>query len=370
MRIGVPKEIKVEEHRVGLSPAAARELAAAGHDVLVESAAERDAGFEDTEFEAAGAHIIESAAELFEQAELIVKVKELQAAERARLRPGQVLFSFLHLAADPEQARSLMTSKATAFAYETVTAPSGGLPLLAPMSRIAGRLSVQVGAHCLEKPSGGRGVLLGGVPGVAPGRVLVLGAGVAGSSAVEMAVGMEADVTALDKNIDRLDALAQRFGNRVRTVYSSADSIAEHVRDADLVIGSVLIPGRSAPKLVTREMVAAMPTGSVVVDISIDQGGCFETSKPTNHDAPTYVVDGVLHYCVTNMPGAVPRTATLALVNATLPFVKALADLGWEEATTRDPHLAEGLNVHAGELRNRTVAADLQANYGLPPRAA
>lgn len=363
MRIGVPKEIKIHEYRVGLTPDAAARLAREGHRVLVETGAGAGAGFDDAEYTAAGAEIVADADSVFGAAELIVKVKEPQLEECARLSPGQILFTYLHLAADPEQARALMRSGATAIAYETVTDAQGTLPLLKPMSCIAGRMAAQVGAHYLEMPTG-RGMLLGGVPGVAPARVVVVGAGVAGTNALEMAVGLQADVTVLDIDLVRLEELATRFGNRIRTLYSTPEAIAREVRTADLVIGSVLIPGASAPKLVTRDMVRSMRPGSVLVDIAIDQGGCFQSSRPTSHADPVYVDGGVVHYAVTNMPGAVPRTATLALTNATLPHVRALARLGWRQAVQRDPHLRNGINVSAGEIRHRAVAEALAAAAG------
>ena len=363
MQIGVPKEIKIHEYRVGLTPDAAARLAKEGHRVLVETGAGAGAGFDDQEYTAAGAEIMADGGSVFGAAEMIVKVKEPQLEECAMLSPGQVLFTYLHLAADPDQARALMRSGATAIAYETVTDADGTLPLLKPMSCIAGRMATQVGAHYLEMPSG-RGVLLGGVPGVAPARVVVVGAGAAGTNALEMAVGLQADVTVLDINLARLEELATRFGNRIRTLYSTPEVIAREARTADLVIGSVLIPGASAPKLVTREMVRSMRPGSVLVDIAIDQGGCFETSRPTSHADPVYVESGVVHYAVTNMPGAVPRTATLALTNATLPHVLALARLGWRQAVQRDPHLRNGINVTAGEIRHRAVAEALASATG------
>ena len=358
MRIGVPKEIKNHEYRIGLTPDAAARLTQEGHRVLVEAGAGVGAGFDDAEYAAAGAEVVAASDSVFDAAELIVKVKEPQLEECARLSPGQILFTYLHLAADPEQARALMRSGATAIAYETVTDAQGTLPLLKPMSCIAGRMAAQVGAHYLEMPTG-RGMLLGGVPGVAPARVVVVGAGVAGTNALEMAVGLQADVTVLDIDLARLEELATRFGNRIRTLYSTPEVIAREVRTADLVIGSVLIPGASAPKLVTREMVRSMRSGSVLVDIAIDQGGCFETSRPTSHADPVYVDSGVVHYAVTNMPGAVPRTATLALTNATLPHVLSLARRGWRQAVQRDPHLRNGVNVSAGEIRHRAVAEAL-----------
>ena len=361
MRIGVPKEIKSDEHRVGLTPAAVHELVRTGHGVLVETEAGAGAGFDDADFAAAGATVVGSAEALFAQSELLVKIKEPQRSELALLRRDHVLFGYLHLAADPELAEALLRSGVTAIAYETVTSAAGGLPLLAPMSRIAGRMAVQAGAHHLERTSGGRGVLLGGVPGVAAARVTVIGAGVAGTGAVEAAVGFRADVTVIDNDLDKLERLAARFENGIRTLYSTADAIARSVTESSLVVGTVLIPGRSAPKLVTAEMIAAMPRGAVAADVAIDQGGCFETSRPTTHADPVYSVGGVLHYCVTNIPAAVPRTATQALVNVTLPYVRKLADFGFRAAVERDPHLANGLNVQGGELRNEAVAADLDA---------
>ncbi len=359
MRIGIPREIKIHEYRVGMTPDGIRELCAAGHEVLIEQGAGAGAGFDDGEYRQAGARIAADADALYRDSELIVKIKEPQSEELERLGEGQLLFAFLHLAAMPTVARALMARSVTAIAYETVTGAGGTLPLLAPMSRIAGRMSVQAGAHCLEKPSGGRGVLLGGVPGVPAARVVVIGAGVAGSNAVEMAVGLQADVTVLDRNVARLEALAERFDNRVRTLYSTAEALAAQLEGADLVIGAVLAPGRAAPKLVTRDMVASMAPGGVIVDISIDQGGCVATSRSTTHAEPTYVVDDVLHYCVANIPGAVPRTATQALVNVTLPYVRALADRGMEQAFERDSGFAEGLNVHAGRITHPAVAADV-----------
>jgi alanine dehydrogenase len=359
MKIGVPKEIKVHEYRVGLVPAGVRELVDAGHQVLVQTGAGSGIGFEDAHYRAAGASIAAGAAEVFSQAELIVKVKEPQLAECARLRPGQVLFTYLHLAADRDQAQALIASKATAIAYETVTAADGSLPLLTPMSEVAGRMSVQVGAHCLQKANGGIGVLLGGVPGVAPAKVVILGGGVSGTHAAEMAVGLRADVTVVDRSVRRLRELSTSFGNQLKTAYSTAHAIEELVREADLVIGAVLIAGAAAPKLVTRAMIKNMRPGTVLVDIAIDQGGCFETSRPTTHAEPTFVVDGVIHYCVTNMPGAVPRTSTFALTNATLPYVRSIADHGWQTALARDAGLAQGLNVHDGRLTHPAVASAL-----------
>ena len=359
MRIGVPREIKVHEYRVGLVPAGVRELTTAGHEVSIETGAGEGVGFSDAEYRAAGATIAPTAADVFDKAQLIVKVKEPQAVEYQRLRPGQVLFTYLHLAPDPAQARGLMASGATAIAYETVTR-NGSLPLLTPMSEVAGRMSIQVGAACLQKANGGRGVLLGGVPGVPPAKVVILGGGVSGTHAAEMAVGMRADVTVVDRSVDRLRELSSIFGASLRTAYSTAETIERLVREADLVIGAVLIAGAAAPKLVTRAMVATMQPGSVLVDISIDQGGCFETSHATTHAQPTFVVDGVVHYCVANMPGAVARTSTFALTNATLPYVRMLADLGWQAALKKDAGFAAGLNVHAGQITHEAVAQALK----------
>lgn len=359
MQIGVPKEIKAHEYRVGLTPASVRELVALDQQVLVETRAGVGAGFSDEDYEAAGATIVTDAEELFARADLVVKVKEPQLVECRRLRESQVLFTYLHLAADPAQAEALMESGATAVAYETVTSADGALPLLTPMSRIAGRMAAHVGAHYLEKPCGGTGVLIGGVAGVPAARVVVLGAGVAGTSAVEMAVGLQADVTVFDKDVRRLNTLAERFGNRLRTLYATRDAIEQSVLAADVVIGSVLLPGAAAPKLVSAEVVDRMRPGAVVVDISIDQGGCFATSRPTTHADPTYTVGGVVHYCVANMPGAVPKTSTIALNNATLPYVKAIATQGWNAAATADPHLAAGLNVRAGKLYHDGVSSSL-----------
>jgi len=363
MKIGVPKEIKVHEYRVGLVPAGVRELAEAGHSVLVQSGAGAGIGFEDSDYQAAGAKIAAQAADVFGAAELIVKVKEPQLGECNMLRTGQTLFTYLHLAADKAQAEALLASGATAIAYETVTAVDGSLPLLTPMSEVAGRMSVQVGASCLQKANGGFGVLLGGVPGVQPAKVVILGGGVSGTHAAEMAVGLRADVTVVDRSVKRLRELSTMFSSQLKTVYSTALAIESLVRDADLVIGAVLIAGAAAPKLVTRAMVKTMKPGAVLVDIAIDQGGCFETSRPTTHAEPTYVLDGVIHYCVTNMPGAVPRTSTFALTNATLPYVKAIADQGWRQALANDGGLARGLNVHAGQLTHEAVARALGFDF-------
>jgi len=359
MLIGVPREIKDQEYRVGLTPGSVRELAAQGHGVLVESGAGAGIGATDADYRAAGGEIAARAEDVFARAEMIVKVKEPQAEERKRLRRGQVLFTYLHLAPDPEQARELVASGAVCIAYETITSASGALPLLAPMSEVAGRMSVQAGAHCLEKAQGGMGILLGGVAGVPPAKIVILGAGVVGSNAALMAVGSGAHVVVLDRSIDKLRRIEELFGARAVTVFSNRESVERHVLSADLVIGAVLVPGAAAPRLVTREMVGRMKKGAVLVDVAIDQGGCFETSRATTHSHPTYVVDGVVHYCVANMPGAVPRTSTYALNNATLPYVLALAQHGYREALRRDPHLAAGLNVHEGQVTCREVAEAL-----------
>ncbi|HYM33486.1 MAG TPA: alanine dehydrogenase [Candidatus Cybelea sp.] len=363
MLIGVPKEIKTHEYRVGLTPASVREVTHHGHKVLVETEAGHAIGLEDADYRRAGADIAANAADVFARADMIVKVKEPQAAERAMLRPGQVLFTYLHLAPDPEQTKDLMRSGCVAIAYETVTDARGGLPLLAPMSEVAGRMSIQAGAHCLEIAAGGRGTLLSGVPGVLASKVVILGGGVVGTNAARMAMGLEAHVIVIDKSLPRLYELDLQFGAKLHTVFSTVVAIEEHVLDADLVIGAVLVPGAAAPKLVTRDMVRHMRRGAVLVDVSIDQGGCFETSRPTTHAEPTFVVDGVVHYCVANMPGAVARTSTFALNNATLPFVLALADKGYARALAEDPHLLNGLNVHRGKLTYAAVAHDLGLPY-------
>jgi alanine dehydrogenase len=363
VKIGIPKEIKAHEYRVGLTPAAVRELVQHGHEVSIEHNAGAGIGSDDEAYRSAGASIVEAAAEVFEAADLIVKVKEPQAAEIALLRSGQILFTYLHLAADKTQTQGLIESGATCIAYETVTDRAGSLPLLAPMSEVAGRMSVQVGAHCLEREQGGAGILLGGVPGVPPAKVVVLGGGVSGTNAARMAVGLEASVTIIDKSLTRLKELDLQFGPRATTLFATTAAIEQAVLAADLVIGAVLVPGAAAPKLVTRAMVQRMRPGSVLVDIAIDQGGCFETSRPTTHSDPTYVVDGVVHYCVTNMPGAVAKTSTYALTNATLPFVLALACKGWRQAMLDDPHLAEGLNIDAGRVTHRAVAQALGLRF-------
>jgi alanine dehydrogenase len=363
MRVGVPKEIKNHEYRVGLTPASVAELTAAGHEVIVEALAGNGIDFSDRDYMDAGARILPNASEVFMAADMIVKVKEPQAAEIAMLRPHHTLFTYLHLAPDPDQAKGLMASGATCIAYETVTSKSGALPLLKPMSEVAGRMSVQVGAHYLEKEQGGRGVLLGGVPGVAPARVAILGGGISGVNAAQMAVGMRADVTIYDINNDRLAELDMFFSSQIKTQYASRAAIAAAVERAHLVIGAVLVPGAAAPKLVTRDMLKTMKRGSVLVDIAIDQGGCFETSRPTTHDDPVYIEEGVIHYCVANMPGAVSRTSAFALNNATLPFVLRLANLGAEAAMGADPHLAAGLNVMGGQIRHRAVADALNLPF-------
>jgi len=359
MRIGVPSEIKVHEYRVGLMPAAVRELVSDGHQLSVQSGAGNGVGCSDEDYRAAGAQILADAQAVFAASELIVKVKEPQAAECAMLRPGQVLFTYLHLAADRAQAEALMKSGAVAIAYETVTAPDGSLPLLVPMSEVAGRMSVQVGAYYLQKAQGGRGVLLGGVAGIPPARVVVIGGGVAGTHAVEMAHGLRADVTVIDRSLPRLRALDVQFHGVVQTLFSTVETIERCVADADLVIGAVLVPGAAAPKLVSEAMIKRMRPGSVVVDIAIDQGGCFATSRPTTHADPVYLVHGVTHYCVTNMPGAVARSSAQALNNATLPYVKALADKGWKQALAADAGLKAGLNVLEGRVVHAAVARDL-----------
>ena len=366
MRIGVPKEIKVHEYRVGLTPASVREAVAHGHEVFVQHDAAARQGLTNEDYARAGAVVLATAAEVFARAELIVKVKEPQPEEYALLREGHTLFTYLHLAAEPDLARALMRSGVTAIAYETVTGPRGGLPLLAPMSEVAGRMAIQAGAHCLEMEQGGRGMLLGGVAGVAPVKVTVLGGGVAGINAARMAIGLEAMVTVIDINVERLYAIDQQFGAAVNTIFSTRQAVEDYVLDADLVIGAVLVPGAAAPKLVTEDMVKAMKRGSVIVDISIDQGGCSETSRPTTHAAPTYVAHAVVHYCVTNMPGAVARTSTFALNNATLPFVLALAGKGTEAALATDPHLLDGLNVYQGRIAYPAVAAALGEPWADP----
>ena len=362
MLIGVPKEIKTHEYRVGLTPASVREIVHHGHQVLIEKNAGLGIGVGDAEYVQAGATIADTAAAVFAQVQMVVKVKEPQAQERKMLRPGQMLFTYLHLAPDRAQTEDLIASNAICIAYETVTSPTGGLPLLAPMSEVAGRMSIQVASAFLEKPRGGRGVLLSGVPGVAPGTVVILGGGVVGSNAATMALGAGAEVVVLDRSLEVLRRLAAQFGARIKTVFSTRDAIEHYLLHADAVIGGVLIPGAAAPKLVTREMLSRMKKGAVLVDVAIDQGGCFETSRATTHDDPVYVVDGVVHYCVANMPGGVPRTSAFALNNATLPFVLALAGKGWQAALQADPHLRNGLNVCRGKITHEGVAMAL----GLP----
>ncbi len=359
MKIGCPKEIKPQEFRVGITPNAAREAVAHGHEVMIETGAGTGAGFEDADYSAAGAQIIGTAEEIFAKAEMIVKVKEPQAAERKMLREGQLLFTYLHLAPDPDQTHDLIASGATCIAYETVTDDRGGLPLLAPMSEVAGRLAPQVGAWTLQKANGGRGVLMGGVPGVGPARVVVIGGGVVGTHAAKIAAGMGADVTVLDRSLPRLRYLDDVFGGTFKTSYASAGNTAELAEAADLIIGAVLIPGAAAPKLISRAQLADLKPGAALVDVAIDQGGCFETSKATTHQDPIYNVDGIMHYCVANMPGAVARTSTIALGNATMPFMLALADKGWRQACLDDPHLMNGLNVHAGQLTYYAVGKAL-----------
>jgi alanine dehydrogenase len=366
MRVGCPKEIKAQEYRVGLTPESAAELARAGHEVLIETGAGDGIGASDARYQQIGARIVPDAPALFAESDLVVKVKEPQASECAMLRPEQTLFTYLHLAPDPDQAKALMRSGATAIAYETVTDAAGRLPLLKPMSEVAGRMSIQVGAHFLDKTHGGRGVLMGGVPGVRPADVVILGAGVAGYNAAQIAVGMRARVTVFDKNPARLEELDREFNGRLETVYSTRAAVDEAVKEADVVIGAVLVPGAAAPKLVTRAMLREMRNGAVLVDIAIDQGGCFETSRPTTHEDPVFVIDNVIHYCVANMPGAVARTSAFALNNATLPFTLALANKGAKKALQDDPHLAAGLNVAAGAIAHAAVARDLGLEYTKP----
>jgi alanine dehydrogenase len=359
MLIGVPKEVKTHEYRVGLVPGSVRELVHQGHKVVVESGAGAAIGFDDHAYEIAGAGILARATDVFAVAELIVKVKEPQPDEVRALRDDQLLFTYLHLAADPAQTQGLLRSGAIAIAYETVTDSRGGLPLLAPMSEVAGRMAIQVGAHCLEKEQGGTGILLGGVPGVPAAKVVILGGGVAGTNAARMAMGVEAHVTVIEKSLPRLYELDLQFGARIHTLFSTVENIEREVCSADLVVGAVLVPGAAAPKLVSRQLVRSMRPGSVIVDIAIDQGGCFDTSRPTTHAVPTYVDEGVVHYCVTNMPGAVARTSAVALNNATLPFVQAIADKGWRRALSDDAHLRNGLNICRGRVTHPAVARDL-----------
>ncbi|WP_299552201.1 alanine dehydrogenase [uncultured Tateyamaria sp.] len=366
MHIGCPTEIKAQEYRVGLTPNAAREAVAHGHTISVQAGAGKGAGFEDTDYTAAGAQVLDTAEEIFAVADMIVKVKEPQAVERKMLREGQLLFTYLHLAPDPEQTHDLLASGCTAIAYETVTDPAGGLPLLAPMSEVAGRLAPQVGAWTLQKANGGRGVLMGGVPGVGPAKVVVIGGGVVGTHAARVAAGMGADVTVLDRSLPRMRYLDDVFSGLFKTSYASAGNTAELVAEADMVVGAVLIPGAAAPKLVTRDQLSTMKPGAAIVDVAIDQGGCFETSRATTHDDPIYDVDGIMHYCVANMPGAVARTSTIALGNATMPFMLALADKGWRQACEDDPHLLAGLNVHAGTLTYYAVGKALGIDVVAP----
>ena len=369
MLVGVPREIKNHEYRIGLTPAGARELVANGHQVLMQRDGGKAIGLTDEQYAKAGAQIVDSAGEIYGRADMIIKVKEPQPAECAMLRPGQVLYAYLHLAPDPAQTAALVKSGATCIAYETVTDARGGLPLLAPMSEVAGRMSIQAGAHALEKAQGGSGVLLGGVPGVKPAEVLVIGGGVVGINAARMAAGLNAQVTVVDRSLERLKYLDELYGHQLTTIYSTRDAIEERLPHTDLVIGAVLIPGAAAPKLVSREQLKLMRPGSVLVDVAIDQGGCFETSKPTTHQEPTYEVDGVIHYCVANMPGGVARTSTFALTNATLPFAVQLANKGATQALLDDEHLLNGLNVHAGKVTYRAVAEALGYEYA-PARKA
>jgi alanine dehydrogenase len=361
--IGVPKEIKVHEYRVGLTPAGVRELVAHGHQVMMQTGAGNGIGIGDERYAAAGAEIVATPEAIFSRAEMIIKVKEPQPAECRQLREGQVLFTYLHLAPDPQQAQALIESGCVAIAYETVTDRQGTLPLLAPMSEVAGRMSIQAGAHAMEKAQGGNGVLLGGVPGVSPAEVVILGGGVVGYNAARMAIGMGASVTILDRSLPRLNWLDTVFDGRLRTVFSTVEAVEQAVSEADLVIGAVLVPGAAAPKLVTRAMLGRMKPGTVIVDVAIDQGGCFETSRPTTHQNPTYVEEGIVHYCVANMPGGVARTSTFALTNATLPYALALADKGYRKALLDDPGLREGLNIHRGAVTHKAVAEALNQPY-------
>ncbi|MEO7252426.1 MAG: alanine dehydrogenase [Arenimonas sp.] len=369
MLIGVPKEIKNHEYRIGLTPAGARELVANGHQVIVQRDGGKSIGLTNEMYQKAGAQIVDGAEEIFARADMIIKVKEPQPNECKMLRRGQILYTYLHLAPDPDQTKALIASGCTAIAYETVTDRNGGLPLLAPMSEVAGRMSIQAGAHALEKAQGGSGVLLGGVPGVKPAEVLVIGGGVVGINAARMAMGMNAHVTILDRSLNRLKELDELYGDRLTTIYSNHDAIEERLPDADLVIGAVLVPGAAAPKLISREQLKLMRPGSVLVDVAIDQGGCFETSKATTHQNPTYEVEGIIHYCVANMPGGVARTSTFALTNATLPFAVQLANKGYKQALLDDPHLMNGLNVHEGKVTYEAVARDLGYPF-VPAREA
>ncbi len=363
MLIGVPKEIKNHEYRVGMTPLSVREAVRHGHRLWVEAGAGLGIGVSDEDYKTAGAEVIADVAEIFAKADMIVKVKEPQAAERRMLREGQVLYTYLHLAPDPEQTKDLIASGAACIAYETVTGTRGGLPLLAPMSQVAGRMSIQSGAHCLEKAQGGRGILLGGVPGVAPAKVVILGGGVVGTNAAAMALGLGADVVVLEKSTDRMEELVARFGTGLKTLYSTQGTIEDECAEADLVVGGVLIPGAAAPKLITRKMIKDWKSGSVLVDVAIDQGGCAETSRPTTHADPTYIVDGVIHYCVANMPGGVARTSTFALNNVTLPYALAIADKGYKKALLDDFHLRNGLNIYRGKVTYKAVADDLGYPY-------
>ncbi len=367
MRIGTPKEIKNHEYRVGLTPESAAELVGHGHEVLIEAGAGLGIGSDDQAYAEVGASIVETAEEVFQRSDMIVKVKEPQAVERKMLRPGQILYTYLHLAPDPEQTKDLVDSGAVCIAYETVTDDAGGLPLLKPMSQVAGRMSIQAGATALEKSHGGRGVLLGGVPGVLPGKVVVIGGGVVGFNAAQMAVGLGADVTILDRDPAVMERLSNHFKAEAKTRFSNRINLADSVADADLVVGAVLVPGAAAPKLVSREMLKSMKPGAVLVDVAIDQGGCFETSKPTTHEDPIYIVDGIVHYCVANMPGGVARTSTYALNNATLPHALNIADKGWVQALRDDPHLQNGLNVWNGQITCEPVARGL--GYAFVPAA-
>lgn len=369
MRIGVPKEVKKGEHRIGMVPSSVRELVKHDHEVLVQSSAAVGIGLSDDDYRECGATILDSAEEVFDQAEMIVKVKEPQSSEYGLLKEHHLLFTYLHLAPDPDQTKALVDSGCTAIAYETVTGNNGGLPLLTPMSEVAGRISVQAGAHCLEKAQGGSGVLLGGVPGVGRAKVLILGGGVVGSNALRMAMGSEAMVIVMDKSVERLRQLDNLFGSRIKTIFATETTAEKFLKQADLVIGAVLVPGAETPKLIRQEHLKMMKPGSVIVDVSIDQGGCVETSRPTTFEDPTFIVDDIVHYCVANMPGAVPKTSAFALNNATLPYIKHLADLGFQEALREDEHLLEGLNVHRGKITYKAVANALQLEY-MPPLEA
>lgn len=363
MLIGVPKEIKNHEYRVGLTPGSVRELVHHNHRVLIETTAGAGIGVMDDDYRQAGAAVAENAAEIYGSAEMIVKVKEPQESEYAMLREGQVVFTYFHLAPAPQLTRALMEAGIIAVAYETVTGPDNTLPLLAPMSEVAGRLAIQAGAHCLERDRGGKGILIGGVPGVAPARVLIIGAGVVGENAANVAVGMEADVTLLDTSLSRLRRLDAHYAGRVKCIYSTKEAVEKYALASDLVVGAVLIPGAAAPRLITRRIIEGMSKGSVIVDVAIDQGGCAETSRPTTHQDPTYLVDDVVHYCVSNMPGAVPRTSAFALNNATLPFTLALANQGYRQAMQQDPHLLNGLNIHRGKITCEAVARELNLDF-------